>query len=268
MEEEGLSPKAARGCRSRARRGERGGSGGLGRLPDRSPAGGAGCRRAGSPIPSPGAAEASPGDRLALEAPPAPESAAAGPHGRGEAGRGSDPRETRAAGTRAPCGAAQPGPPLRHGGQGKSGRENPAHFQLCFALPRRGDPAEGARVRGGTGRPPSERPVPRGEPPARPRVPFPGGKPPDPAPPALPSLPLFPSDSPVISYLKEKQPTPDLSGRRVSSGPQAAVRCHVSSSPPAPPGPPCPLPTRCGGDLWCPSPPSAAEWKQGEHVHC
>lgn len=88
--EDGLSLKAAQGGRSRARRGECGGAGGLGRLPDRSPAGGARCCRGWTPLPASGGAEASPRAGHSPEAAPAPESVGEGPHGRGgcETGRG------------------------------------------------------------------------------------------------------------------------------------------------------------------------------------
>lgn len=51
---------------------------------------------------------------------------------------------------------------------------------------------------------PGQLPAAQGEPSARARVPFPGWKSLDPAPPALPSLLPFLSDSTMISYLKKK----------------------------------------------------------------
>lgn len=82
----------------------------------------------------------------------------------------------------------------------------PSRFQ--FPPPRALLCPAGGTPRWGRGcvprRPPAERPAPRGEPPARPRVPFPGWRNPEPVPPALLSLPPFPSDSSMISYLKKK----------------------------------------------------------------
>lgn len=97
----------------------------------------------------------------------------------------------------------------RHGGEGAGGGarplpeplSDPPSPSLPFALPGRGDPAEGARVRAGAAAGEAA-PHPRGEPPAWPRVPFPGWRNPGPAPPVL-SLPPFPSDSSMISYLKK-----------------------------------------------------------------
>lgn len=84
----------------------------------------------------------------------------------------------------------------------------PSRFQLPPPPPRALLCPAGGTPRWGRGcvprRPPAERPAPRGEPPARPRVPFPGWRNPEPVPPALLSLPPFPSDSSMISYLKKK----------------------------------------------------------------
>lgn len=141
------------------------------------------------------------------------------PRCRGEAGRGSDPGGTpvgcRHRGLRQHPAGRRGSVPL-FGTEGKE-REggNPA---LGWPLP---EPLSapppprallcpaGGTPRWGRGcvprRPPAERPAPRGEPPARPRVPFPGWRNPEPVPPALLSLPPFPSDSSMISYLKKKK---------------------------------------------------------------